>query len=1021
MCLLLTCMKTLSTTTPMIMSLPKFISIGCRDACFIAALLCGLLFSASSPGESLDSEWMDIYAAGVLMPDQGTVEMTMKFSRPINQFGNSFDYALKVVPSQPITDGSTLLGLYVPTAASSPFGLSALARTATTTYRTVASSSFSPVVGQSVRVALSWGTGGIRLYINGQLSSSGSFSGQLANMPGLFRLARFDPFNVREIKVSDIQLAPEKLSALPATPILVADANTTFIATDKLTKKQYFQTARQRQMAFSILTPIWSVDQQVQVEGTAPTYSLVGFNATGATKTYTMMLKGTNHTGLIVLDRTINISIAGDGVQHVVPVVLSELVTRGHYKLNVSITDNATASKIDYSSAIAVTVPDDPASADGALDHYLGYHYALADHDPKVVSRLGYKTLRAFEDLSGFQWGSVEPERGVFKWKRTDLLVERAASKKIDLIGVLGGPPRWAAEDPGVEYQSVNSLYTKMPGRWKPHDLTEWGKYVYAVVSRYKNSVKHWEIMNEVDWHPPGRALTFSGSTQEYLSLLQVAYKEAKRADPTCNVLIAGFGLVNEGDPKMAFDLLELGAASSFDTFNAHAYAPGAKDAIDLLKTKLSTTEKPNAPFWITEQMWNGVSNESNRLFLTVEIYLSFLEKKFERFYQFGYEPFAFNRNTFSPTIDTYVSAVFQAHMRKGTRHISKYDFPRSAEFAIRDQILRTDGKTLSIIGQEQAENRIKINGSIESAVDIYGDPVAFTVAGNQTELDVKNVTYIVSATPLQISDAVFIRAAKLLLNEGFEDISGDIATGGLSVGRPLNWFLRDTTYDPAGKIIPTTDSLNGHYGMSITASGTGTSSDKNVYMFQDVKIIQAGAYRFSVYARRPNGAETVVPYLSVFDRDKNTFPSLEFTQVPAGGGFIKITMDVTFDAPRTLPVALIFGVLRGVGTLLVDDAEFVPVVGPAPTGLVATPGGARVDIKWNAVANASSYEVKSAPAARGPYAVIGQTVSTQFTHDGLSNGTPYYYVVSAVEPSGVTPNSTEAGATPVSASSISP
>ena len=88
--------------------------------------------------------------------------------------------------------------------------------------------------------------------------------------------------------------------------------------------------------------------------------------------------------------------------------------------------------------------------------------------------------------------------------------------------------------------------------------------------------------------------------------------------------------------------------------------------------------------------------------------------------------------------------------------------------------------------------------------------------------------------------------------------------------------------------------------------------------------------------------------------------------------------------------------------------------VPPAPTGLGAIPGNAQVTLNWTAASGATSYNVKRSTTNGGPYANVQTGVTgTTFTNTGLTNGTPYYYVVTAVNASGESPISTQVSATP--------
>ena len=57
---------------------------------------------------------------------------------------------------------------------------------------------------------------------------------------------------------------------------------------------------------------------------------------------------------------------------------------------------------------------------------------------------------------------------------------------------------------------------------------------------------------------------------------------------------------------------------------------------------------------------------------------------------------------------------------------------------------------------------------------------------------------------------------------------------------------------------------------------------------------------------------------------------------------------------------------------------------------------------------------MKRTTVSGGPYATIaGNVGAAAYTNQGLTNGTTYYYVVSAVNASGESANSAQASATP--------
>ncbi len=87
----------------------------------------------------------------------------------------------------------------------------------------------------------------------------------------------------------------------------------------------------------------------------------------------------------------------------------------------------------------------------------------------------------------------------------------------------------------------------------------------------------------------------------------------------------------------------------------------------------------------------------------------------------------------------------------------------------------------------------------------------------------------------------------------------------------------------------------------------------------------------------------------------------------------------------------------------------------PAPTGLTATAGDGVVTLNWNAVPEATSYNVYRGTASRKESSIpiaTGLTAPT-FTNSNLENGPTYFYQVTAVNAGGQSPRSAEVFANP--------
>ncbi|HKV26085.1 MAG TPA: glycoside hydrolase family 44 protein [Candidatus Acidoferrum sp.] len=107
----------------------------------------------------------------------------------------------------------------------------------------------------------------------------------------------------------------------------------------------------------------------------------------------------------------------------------------------------------------------------------------------------------------------------------------------------------------------------------------------------------------------------------------------------------------------------------------------------------------------------------------------------------------------------------------------------------------------------------------------------------------------------------------------------------------------------------------------------------------------------------------------------------------------------------------------QSANSLQASATPTAPLAPPAtPTGLTPTAGNAQVSFTWNASAGASSYHLKRSTANGGLYTQIAAPTATNYTDTGLTNGTTYYYVVSALNSVGESANSAQVSATPANA-----
>jgi cellulose 1,4-beta-cellobiosidase len=110
---------------------------------------------------------------------------------------------------------------------------------------------------------------------------------------------------------------------------------------------------------------------------------------------------------------------------------------------------------------------------------------------------------------------------------------------------------------------------------------------------------------------------------------------------------------------------------------------------------------------------------------------------------------------------------------------------------------------------------------------------------------------------------------------------------------------------------------------------------------------------------------------------------------------------------------------VTGVSGALTHTASTTLLVNLAPpASLTATSGNAQVSLSWPASIGANGYHVKRSTVSGGPYVGVACPTGTSYVDTGRTNGTTYFYVVSASyaggpDAGGESADSGQASATP--------
>ena len=864
------------------------------------------------------------YAPGVLRTDEGTIELTICPDRPATEFGNGYDMPFKI--SSAVNEGNATMNIFaicipqLTETRTEPSLQIVMKNRNGATYLEKPFSSMPYEVGKKINIAVTWKVGGsMCLYASNEYGTT--CLGTVALSSGIdedtlsyfFQADKEGPFHVSELKISSKQLSASELSIPDGFNDSSSDV--TLVTSDNLKNTTVKKSNWHNNTKYHIAVPAYRAEKQIYYEGENVIYPVMSVNHSGVSQKYDVDIDISNTEGEILYRKSALIGTDADSKYHITEIPIQDMKTPGLYNIHTRITA-ADETYSEYDSSICI-IPTLSELSDGALSEYYGHHINY-DSDISVFKKLNVTSTRMW--FNEFIWYNLEPQKSQWQWQRMDDYVDMCEEADIDILGVLGYPSRWAAQEPTKEERDACLRYEYRPDRWKPADYAEWENYVYTVVDRYKGRIKYWEVYNEVNFHPPYAPAAFSGSTEEYAELLRIAYAAAKRADPDCEILISGFSAPSgavDSDMPLEFVKSEY-ATGYYDVFNVHGYS-GASAVNDWFSAYRNF--KPGIKAFMTEEFPYQKITTDERAYASVKNPLEFLTAGYDKYYHFGMfgqDEVFIKSATLSPTEAYLSSAVLQANLRKCNSYNGSYSgFNNASLFGINSKFTRTDNTTLSIFGAVKNTFEISVKGNVISCTDIYGRNISTVKEGDVTKIQAKDIVYIVSDDELTVSNVDIISAEKIIYNGGFEEIDGDIAAVGLSKCTPTNWTLRKGN---TGSIALSKNVYyEGQYGLWLRAY----EGDK-VYVFQDIDFEAAGTYELRAKMRKNVDNGDLKPYMFYFDRDNsktyNTYLTLESKTFESHTATFKVS------APTQVSAAVGIGIFSGAGEIYIDDIEVVRI-----------------------------------------------------------------------------------------------
>lgn len=203
-----------------------------------------------------------------------------------------------------------------------------------------------------------------------------------------------------------------------------------------------------------------------------------------------------------------------------------------------------------------------------------------------------------------FPWPSVEPSRGSWNWAPFDAIVQAAHQRGMEIVGLAGYAPAWAA--------------TTGPVTQPPVDAAAYGAFVGALAARYGPLGVHvWELWNEPNLRGAWGA---TPNATAYTALLKTGAAAARAADPLARILSGGLAPATDaGDGSevspvtFVKGIYSAGGGPSLDAVAMHPYSYPALprdpstaswntyERLPLIYDVMATNGDGSKQIWLTE------------------------------------------------------------------------------------------------------------------------------------------------------------------------------------------------------------------------------------------------------------------------------------------------------------------------------------------------------------------------------------------------------------------------------------
>jgi hypothetical protein len=249
----------------------------------------------------------------------------------------------------------------------------------------------------------------------------------------------------------------------------------------------------------------------------------------------------------------------------------------------------------------------------------------------------------ASHDRITFNMNAIATAPNVYNWAAYDAVITDAKAVGMSVLGVLIAPSDFASTACPPNSGTIFRVPTGLDLAWDDPN-NHWARWVFATVTRYKGTVRAWEV-----WNEHNLPVFWCGTEQQLAKLTRISYQAIKAADPSALVVSAPIfrGANIERIARFFEALRDLPGAREngfyHDVTGYHLYDGGHCTTFDEIGFLVTNYISPNVglkPMWnsesgirVREGNWPEFATREGQAYYLISNYAYSLHKGVDKYF----------------------------------------------------------------------------------------------------------------------------------------------------------------------------------------------------------------------------------------------------------------------------------------------------------------------------------------------------------------------------------------------------